>query len=326
MKKLIYLSIFVLLLLNAAVVFAQTLEAEQLLTLDFEDPVQRMVWNETGDVLTLVSKSAVKRVSVTDTQEPQTYDIGGKSWNFSTVSEAGVVAVLSEDWDAIYLYDPEAPEKAMQVIEPGFRILSVCVSKDGSQVLADSADQIRTVVYSTEDGSETYDLTGFSTAAPVYDSTLSADGNYVTWHSRGTFAVQKVADQSFGSTISLWDFASGYELSPDSSALAVGMINDDYENGAVLFFEPETGRELGRTILGETAPSFLSYSDDGSVLWAADAKTVYSIDPVSFEVTSETAAADENDDESRIWRIASAPDGQSAAVLLKGGELSLIRK
>ena len=304
-------------------VYAQTEEAVMLTSVKIETPVSRMVWNETGTVLTLVSKDSVQNIAVSSPSESESYNLGEKSYMFITVSEAGVVAALSDDWKTIYIYDPESPEKDVKTITPGFNLLSVSVSKDGSRILADSAEKIRTLVYDAADGSLVYDLDGFETAAPVYDSSLSADGKACLWHSRGTFALQNTADSSFGKTISLWDFASSYELSPDNSTLAVGIINNDYENGTVIFFDPLTGEEKGRTILGKTSPYEVSYSDDGSVLWAADAETVYCIDPKTFELEAQvTLAGGEN----RTSRIAASPDGKSAAVLLNNGDLLLVSK
>lgn len=324
-------SIFVLLpvilscLLAFSGVFAQTQEAEQLTALNIDDPVSRMVWNETGNVITLVTKNSVENVVVSEPSAAESFQLGEKTYTLTTVSDAGVAAALSDDRETIYLFDPESSDKALRTITPGFTVLSVSVSKDGSRVLADSADQIRTVVYDAADGSVVHDLTGFETAAPVYDSSLSADGKAVLWHARGTFALQNIADNSFGKTISLWDFASAYELSPDNSLLAVGIINDDYENGAVLFFDPVSGMEKGRAVLGKTSPYELSFNTDGSVLWAADAETVYKLDPMTFAVDAQVTIV-ETGSETRISRIASAPDGKSAAVLLNNGDLLLLSK
>ena len=325
MKHLRMIPVLMIFLLAVTGAFAQTQEAELLTAIELTQPVSRMVWNENGDVLMLASKNAVEYIAVASPESPDTFEPEGKNYSFTALSETGVIAALSPDWRTIYIYEPGSGEKAAQTIEPGFQMLSVSVSKDGSQVLADSAEQIRTIIYDAKDGTAIHDLTGFETAAPVYDSTLSADGSTLVWHSRGTFAVQNTVDGSFGKTISLWDFASAYELSPDNKTLAVSIINDDYESGCVIFFDPASGQELGRTFLGKTGPYELSYSQDGSVLWAADANTVYRIDSQSFEAQEEIKTGD-NIEEDRISLLSSAPDGESAAVLTSSGKLLIIRK
>ena len=323
MKTINIMLTLLLCLFTVSFVSAQTETVEPVMTLDNDTSVSRIVWNETSDVLTLVSRDKVVHAALSEAADTESYTLGEKAYSFTTVAETGLVAALSKDRTEIYLYEPGKGEKALLTIDPGFPMLSVFLSKDGSQVLADSGDQIRSVVYSTADGTVVHDLSGFQTAAPVYDSMLSPDGTLLVWHSRGTFAVQNIETAAFGKTISLWDFASAYEISPDNKVLAVGMVNNDYESGAVLFFDPESGEESGRAILGKTPPFDLSYSDDGSGLWAADAKTVYKLDPETFELLSQTTICDKEDD--RIIRISSSPDGSSAAVLTNSGELYVVK-
>ena len=328
MNKMKTVNVFMLILsflLIFSGVCGQTEETVMLTSVRTDDPVKRMVWNDSGNVLTLVTKNSVQRIAVSDPVESESFELGEKSYFLTTVSPAGVVAAISEDMNTIYLYDPESSEKAVRTIQPGFGVLSVSVSKDGSQVAANSAEQIRTVVYDAADGSVFHDLSGFGTAAPVYDSSLSDKGDALLWHARGTFALQDVADGTFGNTISLWDFASGFALSPDNKTLAVGIINDDYENGAVIFFDPVSGQEKGRTILGETSPYEVSFSNDGTVLWAADAGTVYRIDPKGFTLDEEVNLVDTAGDD-HISYLAASPDGQSAAVLMRSGELLLVNR
>ena len=304
--------------------FTQVDEAQLLITLNTSEPVSQILWNDSGDVVTVVTKDRIDHVYAGDPANTDSDSPAAKSWAVTTVSETGLVASLSPDWSEIYLYDPSG-SKELKSIDPGFKMLSVSVSKDGSMVLADSAEQIRTVIFDVEDGSILHDLSGFETAAPVYDSGLSPDGKSVLWHARGTFALQQIADGSFGKTISLWDFASAYALSPDSSMLAVGIINNDYENGAVIFFDPQSGAELGRTILGKTSPHTVSFNEDGTILWAADYNAAYQIDLKSFELKAEISAADPDNDSDRIRQISSSPDGSSAAVLKNNGDLLIVK-
>ena len=324
MKRLIIWTALILSLLCFLNVSAQN-ETGTLVLLEkgVKLPVSRMVWDKSGKILTLVSPDSVTYIPTADEAAPKDIEKAQKDSRF-TDAGSGVAAALSADMKTITVYSPGSDAKDILNIEPGFAALSVSLSEDGTLVLADSADEIRTVVYASKAGKKVYDLEGFQTAAPVYDSTLSRDGKFVLWHARGTFALQNAADGKFYETISLWDFASCFDLSPNNKVLAVGIINDDYENGAVIFFNARTGDELGRTLL-ENTPYELSYSADGSVLYAADKGTLSRISTKTYEVTQQydlsSPGASEND---RISRIAAAPDGNSAAVLLSTGDLILV--
>lgn len=322
MKKIELLLVFLSCLLVFSAVGAQTDQVDVISDTETGLGVQRMVWNADGTSLTIVKSNSVERIAVSGETVYEKYP-SAADLLFLSASEDGLAAAVSTDRQTIFLYEPDAPEKAMVSIEPGFETLSVSLSVDGTQLLADSAEEIRTVVYKSVDGEKLYDLKGFQTAAPVYDSVLSLDGKYVLWHSRGTFALQNISDESFGKTISLWDFASAYELAPDNRVLAVGIINEDYENGAVLFFDPLSGEELGRTILGKNAPYAISYSQNGSALWAADSNSVYLIDPKSFELKDQAEVFLPDSDDDRIIRVAASPDGDKAALLTSSGKLIL---
>lgn len=331
MKKIcLFLLMISACLLTAAGAFAQSAEMTPVGEVSLESPASRMLWDGTGEWLTVVSRDQYLRFHVESDKKALSngsfFDPGTKAVIMSAAGDSGVAAALSDDWRTIFVYeDTGNSEKAVKTIEPGFMMLSVSVSNDGSMVLADSAEEIRTVVYSTADGEKIYDLGGFSTAAPVYDSTLSRDGSRIIWHSRGTFAVQDAETGDLGETVSLWDFASSYDLAPDNSVLAVGIINDDYESGAVLFFDPQTGAEAGRTVFGKTAPQELSYSADGSVLMAADNGTLYRIDPKNFELLDQVTIVSGDAEDVRISRIALSPDGTSCAVLLNDGKVYIVK-
>lgn len=324
MKYIRILPVIMIFLLLTAGVFAQTQESELLTTLDLTQPIRQMIWNAPDNELRILSGNGITKVNLSDPGDTSSCKFSDESYSFIKVSDSGVLAAMTEDWQRIDLYVSDCGEKPDRTIDPGFQILSFSIAKDGTSVLVNSAQEIRSVFYKIDTGEVVYDLSGFETAAPVYDSTLSGDGKYIVWHARGTFAVQNTADGSFGKTISLWDFASSYALSSDNKTLAVGIINDDYENGTVMFFDPEKGMETGLAILGKTAPSSLIFSADGSALWAADLNTVYKIDPQTFEVNVQWTAADANEADVRISQIALSPDGSSLAVLLSSGKLYLV--
>ncbi len=283
-----------------------------------QTPASDLVWDEDCSSLYYLSSGGLMRFSLDD----ESYTGTAYTEKISVVGKNGIIAAVSDDLKTIYIY-AAGSDKVSIVIKPGFKVLGMSVSEDGSLLCVYSADKIRTVIYNLETGRRLYDLQGFSTAAPVYDSCLSPDNTLLIWHSRGTFATQKVEDGTMGEYIRLWDFASSYEMAPDNIMLAVGIVAQDYENAAVIFFDPESGKELGQAKLDrKNVPSSLSWNADGTVLFAADTDTVYKINSLTF-------AADEvyetPDTEKRISDVASTPDGMSAAVLFADGTVFVAR-
>ena len=98
--KLTHIFFTVVLIVFAAVsaAFAQVDEAQMLFTLNTTEPVSQIIWNDTGDVVTLVSKDRIDHVYVDDPARTDTDNLASKTWNVTTVSETGLVAALSPDW------------------------------------------------------------------------------------------------------------------------------------------------------------------------------------------------------------------------------------
>ena len=282
-----------------------------------QTPAKDLVWDDDCANLFYLSSGGIVSYSLDD----ESYAGTAYTETISAVGKNGIAAAVSEDRKSVFIFTPGA-DKVSLVIKPGFSILDISFSQDGSLLCVDSADKIRTCIYDTETGRRSFDLSGFSTAAPVYDSFLSPDDTLLIWHSRGTFATQTAEDGTFGEYIRLWDFAASYAMSPDNIMLAVGIVSDDYENGAVIFFDPESGKKLGQADLHRFPPNSLSWNADGTVLYASDSETVFKVNALTFE-TGEIYKVSETG--KRISDVISTPDGMSAAVLFADGNILMVR-
>ena len=317
------LFLFLLGLICAAAACAQDTDTLTLLAENIAMPVTELGWNDDGTAVTVVSRDEVRQIALNEPDQPDVMTTDVKDAAFISGSNPETAAVLPKDGESVLLF--KAGQDSPLEISLGFMPLSMSLAENGESLVVNDSGKIRALIYETKTGTLDKEMSGFSTAAPVYDTTLSQDGKYLVWHSRGTLQVQNTADQSLGGHVSLWDFISSYALSPDNSQLAAGIINEDYDSGVVIFYDPETGEETDRIALGKNAPYSLTYSADGSVLAAADADSVYLIDPETAGLlVSYTLGNSENDD-IRISRMALSPDGRSAAVLMSDGELILIQ-
>jgi len=90
------------------------------------------------------------------------------------VSPDGKTTVYSQDGLEIRVYDVLAQVDTL-TITPDFPYSSVFFNTDGSLLGAASLMDIRIVTWDTANGSETGSLSGFGTAAPVYNARFGSD-------------------------------------------------------------------------------------------------------------------------------------------------------
>jgi len=184
------------------------------------------------------------------------------------VSPDGKTAVYSQDGLEIRLYDVLAQVDTL-TITPDFPYSSVFFNTDGSLLGAASLMDIKIVTWDTASGAETGSLSGFGTAAPVYDARFGSDGKTLLWFSRGTVQAMDVATQEMGPTLSHEDFVTTNQVSPDGKVIgttATAMIGDD--NQPVLTLWDANSGEILRQNANPSYFSSIAFSPDSSLLAA----------------------------------------------------------
>ena len=322
-----FLKIVLLTLLSLASVFPSWAQNDVTLVAEADDPVDIRVlrWNEDGTALTIVDPDNAVRVGVAEGGEAASFALTAKDASLYAADDGmNYVVAKSIDNDAIEVYNVNDPTDT-QSIEPGYTVLSLDMSEDGSALSVDNAHEISSTVYSLKGGDETV-LSGFETAAPVYNTVLSKDGTHILWHARGTFQLQNIADGSMGEMISLWDFASAYALSPDNSTIAVALTDlDDPMKGTVVLLDAASGEQKCAAVIDAGVPGSIDYSADGSVINASAKTGLYTIDPETCEISQQKTVVESADEDTRILRVATSPDGSSAAVVVSDGEIYIVK-
>ena len=184
------------------------------------------------------------------------------------VSPDGKTAVYSPDGMDIRLYDVLAQVNTLTII-PNFPYSSVFFNNDGSLLGAASLMDIKIVTWDTASGAETGSLSGFGTAAPVYDARFGTDGKTLLWFSRGTVQPMDIATQKMGPTLSHEDFVTANQISPDGKVIgttATAMIGDDIQ--PVLTLWDANSGEILRQNANPSYFSSIAFSPDGSLLAA----------------------------------------------------------
>jgi Tol biopolymer transport system component len=192
------------------------------------------------------------------------------------------VAAISADGGTFTEYDLADGNKAVVMISPQYRIYGVSFSPDGKTFSLTNGDAMSVDLYTLSQSSDPYPLTGFTTAAPVFDAGFTGNASTLVWHARGTIQLQDIASKAMGASFSHEDFVTAFTLSADGKVLASAAaktVNGDYKP-AVILWDAASGSEL-KTLVLENPATSLSFSPDGSLLAAATGNDVQIWDTAS---------------------------------------------
>lgn len=190
------------------------------------------------------------------------------------VSPDGKTAAYSQDGLEIRLYDVFTQAEVL-TITPDFPYASVFFNTDGSLLGAASLMDIKIVMWDTSSGTEKGSLSGFGTAAPVYDASFGADGKTLLWFSRGTVQPMDIASQKMGPTLSHEDFVVSESITPDGKVIATtaaGTVGGEYQPLLTLW-DAHSGEILRQIAMPEYYSS-IAFSPDSGLLAAGTQETV----------------------------------------------------
>jgi len=236
---------------------------------------QRLDWtndSQSFSVVTQTTDSAGTELSgVTTLEVPSLatrYVFSVKDGRISAAAADGrTVALISADWLSYSLVDLEAGNTVIASGTPGFRIANVTFSPNLKYTAVTQAEAWEVVLYSFINNSEVRRLTGFETAAPVFDAGFSASPVWLLWYARGTAQLQDVESGTLGARFNHEDFLTSFTLSPDSTLLATAAgktVNGTF-SPVVILWDAAQGLEL-RTIVLSSSPYALSFSPNGRLL------------------------------------------------------------
>ena len=130
-------------------------------------------------------------------------------------SDGKSVAVISSDMYSVTIYDLTDSNRDIVAITPGYLINNVTFAPNGKSFAVSSNESWQVSLHSMPDGAEIKILTGFETAAPVYNAGFKGSNDVIAWHARATIQTQSVSTGKMGVATSSEDFVDQYALSPD---------------------------------------------------------------------------------------------------------------
>jgi len=232
-------------------------------------------------------------------------------------SPNGRIVALSTDFTAIDLRDMTSG-KSLRTLAPGI-FTAATFSPDGKLLAVCSGEMIKVSIYDVSSGTLLRTVTGYDTAAPVYDAFLTQDDGSLVWHSRSNIRLMRLFDQVFGPDLEHEDFVIAIDLSQDMQMLAAatdGTIGNEIVT-YIQLWDPASGKALGRLLTGQDMAQSISFSPDGTLLAAGAGKKLFIWDTTSQQLLFEYEIFD------AVNSLAFAPDGMTLAVASADGTLSM---
>jgi WD40 repeat protein len=188
-------------------------------------------------------------------------------------ADGRTVAVITQDMMSYALVDLGANNTTILSNTPGFLVGKVTFSPDLRYVAVTQAELWEVVLYNLVNGAEVRRLSGFETAAPVFDAGYSASPQWILWHARAKAQLQEVETGKLSPEFNHEDFLSAYTTSPDGTLLATaaGKTVNGAFSPTVTLWDVVEGVEMHTLILSESANA-LSFSPDGKLLAVAAGK------------------------------------------------------
>jgi WD40 repeat protein len=271
--------------------------------------VQQLVWSRDGQTIVFSTQNSdasgtqvfgVTALNVPDLTTKNVFST--QSGRIAAIAVDGrTVAVVSQDQNSVHFYDLGGNNQEVNSLTPGFRINTVSFSPDLTTIAVSEGDLWEVVLYSFVNGQELKRLTGYETAAPVYDAGFSQSNRWMVWHSRGTIQLQEVGSGTMGARFEHMDFISALTMKNDGSILA------SLVGPSVFLWDSTLGTSLNTIQLSQSAVA-LGFSPDGNLLAVGTGKKLEILDVASGNLI---ASLDGHQDQ--INTVAFSPDGKYLA-------------
>jgi len=194
-------------------------------------------------------------------------------------------------------------------------------SPDGSKIMVTSMEEWGATIFDVEGGKQVAKLTGFETAAPVYDVRFGQSNDYAAWIARATIQVSEIATNQLLPAIYHQDFILGFDLNAEGTLLvtsAAEMVNDEYMP-TVFIYDFKSG-DLVQKFTTDQPVYAIEFSPDSSklVLSLGTTISIYDIETqqLTNQIVSETEA---------ISQIQFSPNGRLLLSSADGLHLNIFK-
>jgi len=290
---------------STALTTANIAEAVQLASLDLPF-ASKIYWSNDALKLGISLENSFEQFAASDlsllTTLPQ---------RVMDISPDGTLAAVSPDSATLEIWDLQAGSVLLSKALD-FQFGGASFSADGSRVMLPSMEEWAGVMLSTVDGSLLGEVTGFSTAAPVYNVSYGPDGTQAVWVSRATLQISDLATGTLGPQFNHMDFINSWALAPQRNLLVTatyGEVAGTYQP-VIYLWDTQTGDNNIKLTPGEIINGLAL--DPSGYLLAAGAPAgvlIYDLADASQIITLPLPGAE------TVTDVAFSPDGKTLAVL-----------
>ena len=182
-------------------------------------------------------------------------------------------------------------------------------SPDGSEIMLVHMDTWAASIYDVSSGELITKISGFETAAPVYNVQFSEDGKLAVWIARGTIQLSDISSNAMRPAIYHQDFISSFATSPNGKLLvtAAASTKNDAFVPFIFYYDAETSDVISDMEMQKSVYS-MAFSPDSALLAVDSSGSVLIIDNTTFEEIYKFEAHPES-----INQIAFSPKGDILA-------------
>ena len=292
---------------------------QQVGQVSFDNPA-RLVWSPDGSTLAVMSNTQLQLL------DGKTLVIKG-----SAAFKAPIVLLdVSADGRSMASTSDQATVELRNVtdgktrlsLKPDAPFSSLAFSPDGKTLALTSVDEIAATLWQVDSGKQVAKLSGFQSAAPVYDVSFTPNGKSLVWHARALVQLMDIASQKLGPAFEHEDFVSALSVSSDGSLLATsagGTVDGNFIP-LVNVWDTASGKALAKlkpadvcTALNFSPGSHLLAGGSGNqvILWDADTQQQTAVlqghtdrvDAIAFSPDGKLLATAAADNTVRIWQL-----------------------
>ena len=182
-----------------------------------------MVWSAASDHLAVLAQNEVTIVSVPELERVSYFAVQDPNLILDVSPDTQTVAI-SEGFENILLVDLMSGETICTIAEG--RFMGASFSVDGLQLAVASGEEWLVNIYAVYNCSLTQTLTGFETAAPVYDVSYSPDGSQAVWIARATLQLSDLGSGTLSPEFNHMDFINSWALASGRDLLVTATYGE----------------------------------------------------------------------------------------------------